>query len=925
MSKGLPKHAYALKAGHQLGPYRVVRPLGAGGMGEVYLVEHVHMNKMYALKLLPADLAGDGEFIDRFRIEARVMADLEHAHIVRVHNFGEEKGVYYLVMDYVEGPDGAPRTLEDELAWGKTLPDRAVKEIALQVCDALAYAHSYKGEGVVHRDLKPANLLIARRGKGPDAGYLIKIADFGLAKILGRDYVKSVINRADSITGVRKVEEVPEDQPTAVADPQTSNERALLGTYDYMSPEQKTGAAVDPRADIFSVGVMLYRMLTGHKPEGSFDLPSKSGHDRMWDRIIRRCLQRSLDDRYPNIAALRADVMKVGCPVYRRPKAMAAAAGAAVLLLLLGRSCGGCGERGARTVVVGGMTTEVSNARRTTAEAVPFKVRVDPVGASLVVYPGGGAGFLQSRPALLRIDNLPAQEHVVRLEPGLYSFSVTKAGHRPVVQEVVVGPEHRAWSCRLEEVYGFIRVQSDPGVEVALVAEGGDVLRRVMADDMGAVEPFRVLEGAYTLLLSKRNYAQVSRTVQVSEARPVELVLRLSPLPGTLLVGSDAPAEIWEGGRFIGKTGEDIAGLAAGDHVLQIRRAGHVAQALQVTVAAGERTTIQAPRLALESALIRVSLAPAKGAPALPALPAKASMRVNGEPWVDVAMPLSTQVFNLAQVQTVEVRLPKYETMPPQQVRLRAGETRDLVFRIRPEPARIRIVTDVPADVFMPDQPDRLAGIIDSVEGLLGMRGKIIGRTGQELALDPFVKHVLELRAPGRESKIIELSFDEPGKKYPDQRYELKRLPGNLTISAEVPSFITRVPAVDLFVNDRKIGSLILPHTMPSLQEGSYTVRVEGAIWEAAPAKVAAVSNGMDTAVRFQLKPRPGWFDLRVLPEDARVYIDGREVKSGLVEVTPDTQHTVEVQKKGYSSYRRNHLVWYGATNALYIPLRPQR
>ena len=119
MSKGLPKHAYALKAGHKLGLYRVVRPLGAGGMGEVYLVEHVHMNKQYALKLLPADLAGDGEFIDRFRIEARVMADLEHPHIVRVHNFGEEDGVYYLIMDYVEGPDGAPRTLEDELAWAR--------------------------------------------------------------------------------------------------------------------------------------------------------------------------------------------------------------------------------------------------------------------------------------------------------------------------------------------------------------------------------------------------------------------------------------------------------------------------------------------------------------------------------------------------------------------------------------------------------------------------------------------------------------------------------------------------------------------------------------------------------------------------------------------------------------------------------------
>lgn len=925
MSKGLPKHAYALKAGRQLGPYRVVRPLGAGGMGEVYLVEHVHMNKQYALKLLPADLAGDGEFIDRFRIEARVMADLEHPHIVRVHNFGEEDGVYYLVMDYVEGPDGAPRTLEDELAWGKALPDGAVREIALQICDALAYAHSYKGEGVVHRDLKPANLLIARHGKGADAGYAIKISDFGLAKILGREYVKSVINRADSITGVQKPAEVPEDQPTAVASPQTSNERALLGTYDYMSPEQKTGAVVDPRADIFSVGVMLYRMLTGHKPEGAFALPSKSGHDRMWDRIISRCLQRSLNDRYASVAALRADVVKVGCPLYRQPKMLGAAAGVLALLLLMGRSCGGCGEPGARTVVVGSTTTTMANVRRTTAVAMPFKVRIEPEGADLVVYGGGGSGFMQSRPAILRIDNIASVEQVLQLEPGLYSFSVSRDGYRPVVQEVMVGPEHHAWSCRLEEVYGFIRLQTDPGVEVSLVAGGGEVLKRSVSDDLGNVEPLRVLEGSYTLLLSKRHHAQISRAVQVSESRPIELALRLAPLPGSLLVEGDAPAEVWEGNRFIGKTGEDIAGLAAGDHVLQVRRVGFISQSFQVTVAAGERTLVRAPALALESALLRISLAPTKGAPAPPVLPTRVSMRVNAEPWMDVVLPLSTQVFNLAQMQTVEIRIPKYQPMPPQQLRLRTGETRDVVFRVRPEPAKIRLVTDVPADVFMPDQPDRLAGIIDSVEGLLGMRGKIIGRTGQELALDPFVKHVLELRAPGRESKIVELSFDEPGKKYPDQKYEMKKLPGNLTISGGLPSSITRVPAVDLFVNDRKIGSLILPYTMNSIQEGSYTVRVEGTIWETTPAKVVAVSNGADTAVRFELRPRPGWFDLRVLPEDARVYIDGREVKPGLVEVAPDSQHTVEVQKKGYTSYRRNHLVWYGATNSLYVPLRPLR
>ena len=291
-------HNTALQPGDRMDEYVIQAMLGKGGMGEVYLAEHSVMHKLYALKVLPKQLSASPHFISRFKIEARVMADLEHPNIVRVHHLGHVDDRYFLTMDYVDHGDGHPRTLEEEIREKGTIPEKDAVKYALQMCHALDYAHKFRGEGVIHRDLKPANVLL-----GPNNS--IKIADFGIAKIVGAEYLHSMLERSIGVTRMAYLEEVEtvvgDDLSNGPATSEGSTVRAIIGTYDYMSPEQKEGRPASPQSDIFAMGVILYRMITGRKPEGIWEMPSASGANKAWDMIIGRCMQREPKDRYYSV------------------------------------------------------------------------------------------------------------------------------------------------------------------------------------------------------------------------------------------------------------------------------------------------------------------------------------------------------------------------------------------------------------------------------------------------------------------------------------------------------------------------------------------------------------------------------------------------------------------------------------------------
>jgi serine/threonine protein kinase len=271
------------------GRYRVVARIGAGGMGVVYRVEHLHLGKVAAMKVLSPDTAGKPEMLRRFRIEAQAVSRLNHPNIVQTFDFGQWDGALYLVMEHLKGDDLSALIKRE----GPLKFERAAR-LFTQVCSGLTEAHE---AGVVHRDLKPENLMVVQRRDGAEH---VKVLDFGLAKLRER-----------------------------AGDPQgaaPSSGGQVLGTPYYMAPEQVRGEPLDARADLYSVGATLYRVLTGEMP---FDAPSpvsvlaKHLTDQVIpprvraperalpieaDQIVLKAMAKNAADRYSSAAELQADL-----------------------------------------------------------------------------------------------------------------------------------------------------------------------------------------------------------------------------------------------------------------------------------------------------------------------------------------------------------------------------------------------------------------------------------------------------------------------------------------------------------------------------------------------------------------------------------------------------------------------------------------
>jgi eukaryotic-like serine/threonine-protein kinase len=281
-----------LAPGTRLGSYEILAAIGRGGMGEVYRAADSRLGRTLAIKVMPADVAGDPGRRERFEREARAVASLNHPNICTLHDIGREGEVDFLVLEYLEAP-----TLADCLLDGPLPLDRAL-HAAIEIAGALDHAHR---RGVVHRDLKPANIMLAKSG--------VKVLDFGLAKIRAADAVPALSTVAAGAAPLTAVDDV-------------------LGTLQYMAPEQLEGRDADPRTDIFALGALIFEMATGRR---AFEANTRAGaigailHDRpahlntlqpelprALDRAVARCLEKDPENRWQSVRDLKRELESIG-------------------------------------------------------------------------------------------------------------------------------------------------------------------------------------------------------------------------------------------------------------------------------------------------------------------------------------------------------------------------------------------------------------------------------------------------------------------------------------------------------------------------------------------------------------------------------------------------------------------------------------
>ena len=323
----------ALTSGTKLGPYEIQSALGAGGMGEVYLARDTRLDRAVAIKVLASHLSSSPELKQRMEREARAISSLNHPHICHLYDIGSQDGTDYLVMEFLEG-----ETLAERLRKG-ALPLNEVFKIGIAVAEALAVAHR---QGIVHRDLKPGNIMLSQAGA--------KLMDFGLAKPLGVQ-ASAGSGSAPSFTAAATLSGPSPLSPLTSAG-------SIVGTIQYMAPEQIEGKEADARSDVFAFGAVLYEMAAGKRPfsgKSQISMASsileadpepisviKPNTPPAFEHVVTTCLQKDPEERYQTAHDIKLELQWIAAGRSSPAVASAASSSALEYSRAFWLGCGGC-------------------------------------------------------------------------------------------------------------------------------------------------------------------------------------------------------------------------------------------------------------------------------------------------------------------------------------------------------------------------------------------------------------------------------------------------------------------------------------------------------------------------------------------------------------------------------------------------------
>lgn len=533
-------------AGDIVGQYKIEKVLGAGGMGVVYLAQHTALKKRFAIKVLPAQLAQEKQFVKRFKGEAEMVARLKDPHIVNVTDFGESQGKLYLVLEYVEGG-----TLED---WFRAhcnkdggLPAADVARITEQILRGLAHAHK---AGIIHRDLKPANVLMEKTGEA-------KISDFGLARIAAEEEYKKAGGTYAPFGGGDSV----------------TTTGTIVGTIDFMSPEARNMKPSDARSDIWAMGIMTYYLLSGKKPSGVAKLASQlvPGLDPRWDNFIATCLADDPASRYQTAGEALIALQQLQVKPVRKLNPLVPVAALLVLGAVgfgawkfLAAPPAALPEPEKPIAAVTGAPVEQPKVQAPviTAPATPEQPALRKL--TLTGLPAGAQVTY-----LRRTQNANASGHLVIEGPkGALAVKVRAAGYLDWEGEVGVNPDV------FEETVPLELIPPHP-VRFTGLPAGAKVTvnNQSVVADAGGNTTFELRPGRLTVTAALARYQDFAQEVDIQQSTQ-SLVLTMVKLPpppevtinlgaGTLLKFKWIPPGTFNAGTRVGEPGQQRSDLPA--------------------------------------------------------------------------------------------------------------------------------------------------------------------------------------------------------------------------------------------------------------------------------------------------------------------------------------------------------------------------
>ncbi|MCK5834162.1 MAG: SUMF1/EgtB/PvdO family nonheme iron enzyme [Lentisphaeria bacterium] len=858
-----PNQAIELASGSQLGLYTILRKVGSGGMGDVWLAHHRTLDQKVAIKVLHTKLTQSSDSVERFLAEIRNTAKLQHPNIVRAHDAGYLNGIYYLVSDFIRGSELSEMMNKN----GGALAELDVLHIAHDIAGALKYA--WDKHKILHRDIKPDNIMLDYEDSKA------MLMDMGISKSLLED--KSGL----------------------------TTENTMLGTPHYMCPEQISGDKADFRSDIYSLGATLFHCLTGEKPYNAdsiiniamkhltdpipsvldFDSKLSPETDQMlqkmmakkpehrqedWQEVIDQLekiiyLKTTSEERLEDEKKIRQSDLVVKLITF-------AAATMSVLLAIF---------------VIFGSSEAQKQVKITYGQVVDVALRIKPEKATITLV-----NKLSNLDC--KIKNTAVSRHSLSgVKTGKYTAIIKAEGFKTITKDVIIGDEDNIFVYELEPLVGSVTIQTTPGAILKVINKKG-VTKRIGSTDVTGEFWLNLNEGTYQLEISKALYRTETLALHISSKKKPVIKRKLGLKPGNIIFKSDLSCEIFKANEKLGMTNVVIENMKTGKHTLTVKRKGYIDQTLNITVTDLPSKPINVPEPTLKMGKFTINLIKPAGEILEKFLPEEASIRINKGEWFRISLPYTSNLRR-AEVVSLDIAMDDFDILDSAQS-----------FKVKnAENIAVDIKYQLKNGSVVIKNADNLEVFIDN---------KYVGKTGYVIPVKSYINHKIEVRKEGSRSHIFNVSLE------PNQVKRLE-LPKMISIKSALTISISpkdnqqdldnKGPKqVSIRIGKDKAWTLAeMPLSIEKISCKEYKISVKAKNFVIYPPfqKVNVLENKLNE-VNFTWAPKEIPFTINANVQDARVYINGKyECKIGQeFMLTPYYNHNVIIEAANHGKLAFN-------------------